>query len=59
MYRFIIPIYLIVVLAGGAGWVKNIIAVAHSDFSNINGELVVRVAGILIAPIGAIAGWVP
>jgi len=59
MYRFIIPIYLIVVLAGSIGWVRNIIAVAHSDFSNISGELVVRVAGIPVVPIGAIAGWVP
>jgi hypothetical protein len=46
--------------AGGAvGWVRNIIAVTHSDFNNIDGELVVRVVGIPMVPIGAIMGWVP
>jgi len=59
MVRFIVPIYLLIVLAGGTGWVKNIIAVAHSDFSNINGELVLRVIGIPMAPLGAIIGWIP
>ena len=59
MYRFIVPVYLLIALAGGAGWVRNIIAVVHSDFSSINGELVVRVVGIPAAPIGAVMGWVP
>ena len=54
-------ILLSVVVAGGAviGWVRNIAAVAHSDFHNINGELVVRVVGIPMAPVGAVMGWVP
>jgi hypothetical protein len=46
--------------AGGTvGWVRNIIAVTQSDFSNINGELVVRVVGTPMAPVGAVMGWVP
>ena len=49
------------VVAGGAviGWVRSIAAVAHSDFNNINGELVVRVVGIPMALVGAVMGWVP
>lgn len=46
-------------VGGTVGWVRNIIAVTHSDFSNINGELVVRVVGIPMAPVGAVMGWVP
>ena len=53
-------ILVVTLTAGGAfGWVRNIIAVTHSDFNNIDGELVVRVVGIPMVPIGAVMGWVP
>jgi hypothetical protein len=41
------------------GWVRNVIAVAHSDFNHVDGELVVRVVGIPMAPVGAVMGWIP
>jgi hypothetical protein len=44
-------------VGGGIGWVRNVINVAHSDFNDINGELVVRVIGIPIVPVGSVAGW--
>jgi hypothetical protein len=59
MSQFIIPVYLLVVIAGTTGWVRNIIAVAQSDFTSINGEIVIRVIGIPVAPVGAVIGWVP
>lgn len=59
MSKFIAPVYLLVVIAGTTGWVRNIIAVAQSDFTSINGELVIRVIGIPAAPVGSIMGWVP
>jgi hypothetical protein len=46
-------------LGGSIGWVRNIIAVAHSDFSSIDGMTVVRVIGIPAAPVGAVVGWIP
>ncbi len=39
------------------GWVFNLIAIFHSDFSHVTGELIVRILGVGIAPIGAVAGW--
>ena len=59
MAKLIIPVYLLVVIAGTTGWLRNIIAVTQSDFTSINGELVVRVIGIPAAPVGAVMGWVP
>ena len=59
MAKLIIPVYLLVVIAGTTGWVRNIIAVTQSDFTSINGELVVRVIGIPAAPVGAVMGWEP
>jgi hypothetical protein len=40
------------------GWVMNILAIAHSNFSDITGLLVLRVVGIFVAPLGAVLGWV-
>jgi len=61
---FLLPglaILLSVAVAGGAviGWVNNVVVVAHSDFNNINGELIVRVVGIPMVPVGSVMGWVP
>ena len=51
--------YLLFLVGGGIGWARNIIAVTQSDFASINGEIVVRVIGIPVVPIGAVMGWVP
>ena len=48
-----------VAVGGAAGWAMNIIKIAGSDFSHINGELVIRVIGIPMAPLGAVMGYVP
>jgi hypothetical protein len=41
------------------GYANNILVVARSDFSSIDGELVVRVIGIPVTPVGAFMGWMP
>lgn len=51
--------YCLLVLGGSIGWVHNIIIVANSDFSSIDGMTVVRVIGIPAAPVGAVVGWIP
>lgn len=45
-------------IAAVAGWVINILEVFGSNFSVITGELVLRVVGIFIPPIGAVMGYV-
>ena len=40
------------------GWVLNIAALFHISMATVNiGELILRVAGIFVAPLGAIMGW--
>ena len=58
MTKIIVPFYLLFLLGGGVGWARNIIAVTQSDFASINGEIVVRVIGIAVVPLGAVIGWV-
>ena len=41
-----------------AGWVMNIINIAHADFAHITGLLVIQVIGIFMAPLGSVLGWV-
>lgn len=49
----------IVVLAmvGVGGWIANIVKLVGMDFGVITGMLVARVAGIFVAPLGAVLGF--
>ena len=38
------------------GWTMNIITLCHMTGGHV-GELVVRIVGIFIPPVGAVAGW--
>jgi hypothetical protein len=48
-----------IAVGGTAGWAMNIIKIAGSDFNHINGELVIRVIGVPMLPLGAVMGYVP
>jgi len=54
-----ILVYCLLLLGASIGWVRNVIVVANSDFSSIDGMTVIRVIGIPAAPVGAVAGWIP
>ena len=45
------------VLAIG-GWIANIVKIVGSDFSTIDGELIIRLVGVVVAPLGVIMGYV-
>lgn len=50
-------LFVFLILFGGiVGWIANLVAIAQSDY--INGMVLVRIAGIFIAPLGAILGWI-
>ena len=42
---------------GLLGWIFNIIALAGMNFDKFTGEHVVRIIGVFLAPVGALAGW--
>jgi len=44
--------------AACAGWIMNIVAIFNGSFEPVTGEMVVRIIGVFLAPIGAIMGWV-
>lgn len=57
MANLILPLlYLGLILAGLVGWIMNIVAIFHMNFTTITGELVLRVIGIFMAPLGSIMG---
>jgi hypothetical protein len=39
------------------GWVRNIVKLFYCDFSTVEAIEVVRIVGIVVAPIGGIFGW--
>lgn len=50
-------IWLVIVVAAVYGWVMNIIQLYHSSFNDITGQLILRVVGIFVAPLGAVMGY--
>lgn len=53
-----IVVWLLIAAAGFVGWVLNIVDLAHMDFAHITGMLVIRAIGIVVAPLGAVMGYV-
>lgn len=50
--------YFAIVIAIAYGWIANIVTIAHSNFSEITGMLVLRMVGIFVAPLGVVLGYV-
>ena len=58
--RFIIGtglIYTLVCILLAIGWVLNCIAIAHTMNLPMTGMFVLRVAGIFVAPLGGVLGY--
>lgn len=50
-------LFAFLLLFGGiVGWIANIVAIAQSNY--VDGMVMVRIAGIFLAPLGAILGWI-
>lgn len=49
-------LYLLVIITGIIGWISNIVKLAGCDFSQIGGEIVLRIVGIFVAPLGSVMG---
>ena len=50
-------VWLAIVVAAAYGWVMNIVQLYHSSFSEITGQLILRVIGIFVAPLGSVMGY--
>lgn len=60
MFIFKLSVFLTLLgltLATISGWIMNIVHLVGLDAFVLNGENIIRVIGIFIAPIGAIMGW--
>ena len=56
MERFTPLIYLTILLLAIFGWSYNIYKLFHLD--GMSGELAIRAIGIILAPLGAIMGYI-
>ena len=48
---------LAIVLLGAVGWVWNIVKIIGTGFDVFTGMLIVRCIGVVIAPLGAVLGY--
>jgi hypothetical protein len=55
--RTILLIQFLVVLATLGGWIANIVKLCGSDFDPLTGMVVLRVIGVIVAPLGAVLGY--
>lgn len=53
----VLALYIIAIIAGGYGWVMNIITLANMD-SILTGMGALRAVGVIVAPLGAVLGYV-
>lgn len=47
----------IIILAGGWGWIWNIVKLCAMSFDPLTGLLVVRAIGIFVFPVGMVVGY--
>lgn len=46
------------VVLGCGGWVANVVKLVGSDFDPITGLVIARCIGVVLAPLGAVLGFV-
>lgn len=51
-------LYLALIGVCAYGWIMNIVTIAHSNFNDLTGLLILRLVGIFIAPLGVVLGYV-
>jgi competence protein ComGC len=49
----LVPVYLVLII----GWVLNIVKVVHAIHNPLDGMEVLRMVGIVVAPLGGVLGW--
>jgi prepilin-type N-terminal cleavage/methylation domain-containing protein len=54
--ELLLVVYLILIVAGGIGWIWNIVKLIDTC-CGITGMLVVRAIGIFVPPLGAVMGY--
>jgi hypothetical protein len=55
--NFSIIIYVLVILAGIGGYIANIVKVVDMFSAPLNVEMIVRIIGLIVWPIGSIMGF--
>ena len=56
-FGFVICLWIVIGVIGLVGWIMNIVEIFQSNsINNLSGEIILRVAGIFIAPLGSIMG---
>lgn len=55
--KAIVLVWLAIIIAGGYGWIMNIVSLAGMDAVLSTGMGILRIVGIFVAPLGAVLGY--
>lgn len=58
MPLLIIALFIVVLITAFIGWVLNIVQVIHVIAEPVTGLFVIKCIGVLMAPLGAVLGWI-
>lgn len=50
-------IALCIAVVGVGGWVWNIVKLSHGTFTVVTPELILRLLGVVVPPLGVVMGW--
>lgn len=56
-YTIVELLYVIVILAGAGGWIANVVKLVGMLGGDVTAMFIARIAGVVIAPLGAILGF--
>jgi len=48
---------IIIALLGAIGWIANVVKLVGMGFTDISGMLIARSIGVVLAPLGAVLGY--
>ncbi len=51
-------LWAVIVIAGFTGWVLNILKLVQCSFDTIGPEIILRIIGIFMAPLGIVLGFI-
>jgi len=54
---FAVVFWLAIVCGIVYGWINNIVILYHTGMGSITGEIILRVVGIFVAPVGIVMGY--
>lgn len=59
LFDSVVTFYWIALFVGGVAYIVDIFRLAHMNFDHVTATMVLRIVGVVFAPLGAVMGFIP